>query len=458
MGSSEGALTEQLVDYSLNLKYEDIPSQAVERLKQIYLDHLGVAAGGRALAESTKATLESVRDLVSGAQGRCTVLGESQLYPAHYAALLNAAMAHGMDFDDTHGGAHMHPAAPLIPTLTAIAEEKKASGRQFLTAAIAGYDVGCKLGKAHGDQLHRRRLHPTSTTGIFAVTMAAGSLMGMGRKELLNAVALNLSQTAGSQQFLETGGWNKPFQVGLTAHNAIYSLTFARHGFQGSSRPLEGSFGYFPTYVVDGYDLSLATAGLGEEFEVLQTAIKPYPCCRHNHSAIDGVLEIVGREDIQPEDIQSIEITLSETGYGIVGGPPEVKKRPATIVDAQFSVYFVAAIAALERRYTWQSYQRIQDPQVAGLIDKVGVSPSRELADRATRVVITVNSGEEFSTEIVFPKGEPERPLSWAELESKFRGLWSNGVARASADSIIASVRNIESIEDFSQFTPQLRP
>ena len=455
---SNDELTERLVDYSLNLKYEDVPPQAIERVKQIFLDHLGVSAGGRALAESTQATLESVKDLASGAHGHCTVLGESRLYPAHYAALLNGAMSHSMDFDDTHGGAHMHPAAPLFPALMAMAEEKNASGREFLTAAIVGYDVGCKMGRAHGDRLHRRRLHPTSTTGIFAVTMAAGSLMGMDRQKLLNAVALNLSQTAGSQQFLETGGWNKPFQVGLTAHNAIYSLTFARHGFQGSRRPLEGSFGYFPTYVVDGYDLSLATDGLGKEFEVLQTAVKPYPCCRHNHAPIDGVVELVEQEDINPENIQSIDITLSETGYGIVGGPPQVKKRPITIIDAQFSVYFASAIAALERRYTWQSYKLIQAPQVVGLIDKIRVSPSQELNDRAAHVVITTEAGKVFATKITFAKGEPERPMSWEEMESKFRGLWDNGVARANADSIIASVRDLESIEDFRQFTPQLRP
>ncbi len=445
------------MDYSLSLEYEDISTEAIDRGKQLFLDFLGVATGGRSLSESFSSILEGVDELGSGTTGRCAVLGESRLYPAHYAALLNGAMAHSIDFDDIHSEAHIHPAAPLFPALMAVAEEKKASGREFLTAAIAGYDVMCKLGKAHGNLIHKRRLHPTSTTGIFGVTIAAGALMGLDRNKILNAVALNLSQTAGSQQFLETGGWNKPVQVGLTAHNAIYSLVFARRGFQGSSMPLEGSFGYFPTYVVDGYDLGLATAGLGQEFEVLRTAVKPYPCCRYSHTTIDGVIDAMNRKGLKAKDIRKIDINLSGTGYSIVAGTSEVKRRPKTIVDAQFSVFFAAAIAVLEGNYTWQSHDRIHDPEVAAIADKTEVSPSKELDDWASRVTIRTRSGDEHTVETFIAKGEPEKPLGWAELEAKFHSLWRTGSFRGGAEEVIGQIKGLEKLSDFGQFTSLLR-
>ena len=450
-------ITERLVDYSLGLHYEDIPPEAVDRAKQLFLDFLGVAAGGCSLAQSVPSILGGVDALASDSSGGCTVIGRSRPYPAHYAALLNGAMAHSIDFDDIHSEAHIHAAAPLFPALLAAAEVGGASGRDFLAAVVAGYDAICKLGKAHGERLHKRKLHPTATTGIFGVTMATGALMGLDRGTLLNAVAINLSQTAGAQQFLETGGWNKHLQVGLVSHNAIYSLVFAQNGFLGSPKPLEGRFGYFPTYVVDGYDLDRATQGLGQEFEVLQTAVKPYPCCRYSHTTIDGVVEIVQRERIAPKDIEAVDVTLSETGYGIVGGDGESKRRPSTLIDAQFSVYFAAAVAALERGYTWQSHQRIGDPNVLAIVDKTRVSSSTNLGDWASRVAIATTDGKKHVAETDMARGEPEKPLGWPELEAKFNSLWSEGSFDARAQDIVDGVKRLDEIKDFREVSTLLK-
>ena len=160
MTTSATGVTIALVDYAQSLKYEDIPPEVLERTKQMLLDFLGVAYGGLAVGESSAPIIDGVLDLAAGAQGRSAVVGRAEKLPAHYAALLNATFAHSMDFDDTHREAVIHIGTPLFATLLALADESDVSGRDFLTAAVAGYDVTGKVGKAHGGAVHARGSPP----------------------------------------------------------------------------------------------------------------------------------------------------------------------------------------------------------------------------------------------------------------------------------------------------------
>ena len=154
MSYKKNEITNSLIDYALNLKYEDIPPAVIERTKQMFLDYLGVAYGGLVAAESSEPIIQGVLDLSRGSTGDCTVLGRSEKLPAQYASLLNATFAHSMDFDDTHRDAVIHIGTPLFSTLLALAHGTEISGRDFLTAAVVGYDVTGKIGKAHGGQVH----------------------------------------------------------------------------------------------------------------------------------------------------------------------------------------------------------------------------------------------------------------------------------------------------------------
>ena len=455
--SSINDLTEELVDYSLRLKFEDIPPNVIERAKQLFLDFLGVAAGGHSLSESISSVQKGVDVLIGNNEGTCTVIGESSTYPFQYAALLNSAMAHSIDFDDIHSEAHIHPGAPLFGALIAIAEQTNSDTSQFLRAVIVGYDIICKLGKAHGNLLHKRKMHPTSTTGIFGVTMAAGSLLGLNKDEISNAVAINHSKTSGSQQFLETGGWNKHLQVGFVAYNSLQSLILAQNGFKGSPKPLEGQFGYFKTYVVDGYNLNLAVSGLGNSFEVLETAVKPYPSCRYNHTTIDGIIDTLENNKINIDDIDTINITLSETGYGIVGRNVEPKLRPKSIIDAQFSVYFAAATAIINKSYKWESHTNISEQQILNFIDKIEVTSSPTLNDWGSQIKIKTTSEKEYTKITNIALGEPEKPLEWLDLESKFNNLWNIGRFGGNSNEIINKVKHLEKIGEFNLFSVLLR-
>ena len=457
MVAKDLGISEQLVDYTLGLSSEAVPPEVLDRTKQLFLDFLGVALGGRALAEASGPILLGVRDLLNGQEGPCTVVGEHSRFPAHFAALLNGAFAHGMDFDDTHRDAIMHPGSPIFATLMAVAEENGTSGREFLTAAVAAYDVANKIGRAVGEGIHKRGLHPTATTGIFAATASAARLAGMSRDQTLSAWGINVSQAAGSQQFLESGGWNKPLHVGLAAHNAIYSIAMARHGFLGAIRPLEGRFGYFFSYSAHGWDPA-QISGLGTDFEVMSTGVKPYPCCRYNHGVIDAVAGLVREHRVSPDDIASMDVYISPMAHTLVGEPEGLKRRPTTVVEGQFSGYFASAVAAVEGGYSWQSYDRLQDPRVHALMGITTCHPTPEIKGMACRVTIATRDGQELERGVPLAKGEPENPVTWDEGIAKFASLAEGTLGQERARRVVNAVRGLEDTQDFSEFAALLRP
>ena len=450
-------VTERLANHALNLRYDDLRPDVVRQAKQLFLDFLAVALGGRQVGESTGPVLQGATDLVAGARGASTVMGEASLYPAHYAAMLNGTLAHSMDFDDTHREAIMHTGAPLFSTLLALAEERSSTGREFITAAVAGYDIANKVGKAHGPSMHRRGFHPTATTGIFACTAAGARLLGLSEEQTLNAMGLNVSQAAGSQQFLVDGAWNKRLHTGLAAHNAILSLTMARHGYYGGREPIEGRFGYFALYADDKRDSDASLRGLGSEFEVMNMAVKPYPCCRYNHATIDAIRSFAEERQLKARDIDSIQITMGPTGYDLVANPPDGKRRPGNIVEGQFSVYFAAAASALEP-YTWDSYRLLGSSDVTRLMDATNVAVDSADDTMGSRIEVVTTGGERVSRHVPLPKGEPENPMSQEEMESKFLQLARGVIGADKARSVSDAVGDLESLASMQELTKALRP
>ncbi|PZC45784.1 MAG: 2-methylcitrate dehydratase PrpD [Chloroflexi bacterium] len=451
-------VTETLTDHTLTFPSASIPKEARDAGKMLLLDFLAVAIGGRQFSDSTATVLSGTHDLLCGAEGNCTVAGEATGYPAHFAALLNGTFAHSMDFDDTHVESVIHIGSPLFSTLLAIGEREGVSGRAFLDAAIMGYDFVAKAGNAHGASVHKRGFHPTPTTGIFGAVAAGARLMGLDRGQTLNALGMALNQAAGTMAFLEGGAWSKRIQVGLAAHNAIYALTYAKRGFLGPDRALEGRLGYYELYTEGGYDANRALEGLGDVFEVTHTGVKPYPSCRYNHSLIDGVLALVRTGRVRAEDIQSMELTISAPGYAIVGEPPEERQRPTSVVDGQFSAYFAASVTARDSKFGWAAYDRLQDADVVDLMGRTSVQIDDTLPRFGGRVSVLTKSGETVVEETLSPLGEPENPVNWAGLEAKFRDLAEGVVGSDGASRIIEAAHGIDDLNSVSDLTRLLRP
>ncbi|MGY3078374.1 2-methylcitrate dehydratase PrpD [Bradyrhizobium sp. LM6.10] len=200
--------TATLAAYVASLKYGDIPAEVLDRAKLLTLDFLGSAIRARSEAESTPSILKMLEALALDTKGDSTVFGDSKTWTPAVAALLNGALGHSLDFDDTHADSSLHPSAPVVPAAFAIGEMVGASGRDVLTAIVAGYEVCCRLGNALDPTSHYARgFHPTATAGTYGAAAAAGKLFGLSEQQLIAAFGVAGSQAAGSLQFLVNGAW-----------------------------------------------------------------------------------------------------------------------------------------------------------------------------------------------------------------------------------------------------------
>lgn len=455
------SITERLTEYAIGLDFNSIPTDVVEKTKHHLLDLLGIMIRAKFDAESSDPVTDAVREL-GGAGGGCTAVGNRETFTPAYAALINGIFAHSLDFDDTHRRASLHPGTTVIPTALAVAESEGANGKTLTTAIIAGYDITCKVSIAAKPKIHYDRgFHPTATAGVFGSTAAGAIILKADSDTLKDAFGINGSQAAGSLQFLENGAWNKRVHVGLAAHNAVISLVMAQKGVIGATHPFEGISGFFHAYT-DGASPELAIEGLGQEFEISNTALKPYPSCRFSHSPIDLIIDMVEEEDIGAEDIEEMVVGLSSKGMDLIGIPAERKRRPRSVVDGQFSMHFTGAVAAAHRRMIWADYDKLSDPDIVQLMDRIEAiqDPEAEAAypDNLAGAVTIKAKGKNIRRFCEISKGEPEKPLTWEEVVAKFNDLAAIGLDQNRREQIIECVADIEHLSNAKDLMLLLRP
>lgn len=443
-------ITREYAEYAVELAYRDLPDDVVAYAKHLILDTVGLAVGSGPRVASTDALVGAVADLDTGGEGATVLTTGDEASPA-YAALLNAAMVHSLDFDDTHRGGSLHPGAAVIGTALTAAEEMDATGEEFIEAVVAGYEITCRLGMAiNPESSYDRGFHMTATCGIFGGTAAAGKLYGFKADEIESAFGVNGSQAAGSLQFLENGSWNKRFHPGWAAHGALVSTSLAGNGFFAAEAPIEGERGFLQGYSDDPVP-EKATAGLGETYELMNTAIKPYPVCRYMHGPLDALFDLVDDVDVEPEAVESITITIPTAGYTLIGDPAD--RYPQSFVDAQFSMPFGAAFALTEQDDGVDAFldavEGDVDDEIKRLIDVTTVDTAAHIDDAypekwVSEVTVTA-TGETYERSTDYPRGEPEKPLSWDELVDKFEALVEPLVGESSAATARGVVADLES-------------
>ena len=404
----------------------ELDGDAANRVRELLLDHCANALGGLS-AEST--TL--VRRFVATHAGTSPALGGLHV-PEEHAALIAGASAHALESDDTHQASSSHPGSAVFPAALAIAAGEDARWEDFAAAVVAGYEVMARIGMAATVAgQYDRGFHPTGTTGVFGAAVAAGRLLGLDADQLRSALGIALSMAAGSMAFLADGAWTKRLHPGWAAHSGIVAARLAALGFLGVQDPIGGRSGFLESYSEARDDAAL-TARLGDAagLAVHRTSIKAHACCRYNQAPIDAILALVRAHDLAPEAIARIRVGVLEAGWAIVAEPAAEKRRPASVVDAQFSMPFAAAVAVLYRSAGTREYRPevIAAPEVAALMDRVECyrSPALE-ADFPERwpaeVEIELANGRVLRERVDFPRGDPENPFSHAEIEAKLRAL-----------------------------------
>ena len=401
--------TATLAAYVASLAYDQIPAEVISRAKLLILDFLGSAVRARQESESTPSMLGMLATLGLDADGAATVCGDAKTYTPPVAALLNGALGHSLDFDDTHADSSLHASAPVVPAAFAVGEMVGASGKEVLTAIVAGYEVCCRLGNALDPTSHYARgFHPTATAGTFGAAAAAGKLFRLSAEQLVSAFGVSGSQAAGSLQFLVNGAWNKRFQVGAAAMNGVVAASLAREDFRGSIEAVEGKHGLLVGYSDDAHP-DKATAGLGKLYETMKIGVKPYPSCRYTHAAIDALIAMRREHNLVPDQVRRVEVGLHRNGITLTANSLD-KRRPQNIVDGQFSMYFTGALALDQGSFGWDDYKRLGDAAIEKLCDRIDVVQDSRLEGRShpfgARVTVTCDDGVHERI-VADPSGEP---------------------------------------------------
>ncbi len=452
-------ITEELAGYCERLKYRQLPEEVVDRGKYFFLDFIGVTVRG-SVSDSSKSMYHFVREM---GKGDGVIIGTKARAPYLYSALANGTAAHAIEMDDVNNESSLHPGVVIFPSALATSEMMGSGGRKFIEAIVAGYEVMIRLGKALGPaNTYARGFHPTAICGTFASSVVTSKIIGLKTGKIVSAMGIAGSQAAGSMEFLAQGTWAKRFHAGWAAHSGMVAALLSRKGFKGPTSIIEGRDGFLHAYS-NHSDATKVMEGIGTRFEILRTSIKPHACCRYMQPPIDALLKIVVENDLKPEHVKKVRLGLLSAGASLIAEPKEKKYDPRSVVDAQFSMPFGAAVAILYRRAGLREFHpsKIRCEEVKAMMKKVEYAVDPEL-DRtfpnqwsATAEMFT-NDGKRYFTKIEYPKGDPENPLSWEELIDKFHDLSGRFMSKGRRLKIIDEVRHFERIDDLKRWSPIL--
>ena len=331
-------------------------------------------------------------------------------------ALINGTAAHTVEVDDIYRDGIYHPGAPTIAAALALKPENP------LRAIVVGYEISTRIGAAMG-RAHYRYWHNTGTIGCFGACAAASEVLGLSKQQFAHALATVATFSAGLQQAFRMDSMSKPLHAGHAAEAGVTAALAAREGVIGSLDILEGEAGYGRA-MGDGPDWQKALATLGREFHITRMTFKNHACCGHTFAAIDGALALQKKMGVSAEEIEKLHVGTYRAGVEVAH-----YERPGTPAEARFSLKYVVATALAHGSVRLAAFQpeRISDRRTRELMAKISVSLDPDLdatfpRQRAARVAIEARGRRE---EWLQPtrKGDPDAPLSDAELEDKFLEL-----------------------------------
>jgi 2-methylcitrate dehydratase PrpD len=416
--------SEVLADFVARQSYSGLPPEVVVKAKLHLLDLLGVALASSTMPFGASAW-RAARS--AGGTGQATVIGFSErLWPA-WAALVNGTLAHGTDFDDTHQASVVHVSTSVVPAALAAAEAAGADGERFVTALAIGMESAVRIGLVARGGFHDRGFHPTGICGTYAAALTAGWLAGLDAGHLADAVGLSGSMAAGSLEFLTDGSAAKRVHGGWAAHGGLTAAELAREGFSGPRAVFEGRFGLYRSHLGDeGWDVGVLTKDLGRCWEMLDIALKPYPCCHFTHAFIDCAARV--RDDLCPrvEEIARVDCFIAPREMPVVCEPRATKCAPQNDYDAKFSLPYAVACMLLRGHVDLDDFtpEAIRNPAVLDLAARVDCHPDSS-ADYPRhfpgRLRVTLGDGRSFECSEPINRGGPERPLSLEEVREKYR-------------------------------------
>ena len=412
-----------LGEWAACLRAEDIPAAVRDNAALRVLDTIGCA-----LAGAREEHAPSVLALVSrwGGPGLSTIWGTTLTAAPPQAALANGALAHGLDFDDTHADSVCHASAVLVPAVLALAESERLDGRDALTALVAGYEAMIRIGMAAPGRFHERGWHATAVCGAFGAALAAGKSLGLDANRLAAALGIAASMASGVMEFLEDGSWIKRLHPGWAAQSGIQAAALAQDGFTGPATALEGRLGFYRAALGEVPDIAKQLKNLGDEWETVRSSFKLYPCCHLNHAYLDAVASLKRTEGLKAEQVDEVECLVPAGEIPIVCEPAAAKLRPRSPYDAKFSLAFCVAAALAGDRVGIGAFteESIREPAALALAARVRytVDPSSPYPRTFPGwVKVRLTDGRVLEAREESQRGGPERPIARDEVIAKVR-------------------------------------
>jgi len=435
---------QQIAALAASLDLATVPEAVRLRAKLHMLDALGLAFASNAYEYAAK-TAAGVADL--GGVGACSVIGRHERLPVRDAALLNAVLIHGLDFDDTHLASIIHPTCTALPVALSLGEALGASGAEALAAFIAGAETAIRIGLAVDGGFHHVGYHASGVVSHFASAVTAGRLLGLDAQEITSAQGITGSTASGIQVFLEEGAWTKRFHPGWGAVAGITAAYLARSSFKGPTRPYEGRFGLFATHLHEDAKTEALTAGLGAQWRFGETALKPYPVCHFIHGCADAAIEL--HREIAGAPIASVEAFLAEPTLHIIAEPAAEKERPTTDYEAKFSAQFVVAYCLLHGRFNLPDLlpEALADAAVLDLARRVKCFADPDTAFPeyfSGGVRVRLADGRELVRHVRVNSGAGDQAMSADAVATKFLASASLTIGRDQAEQVRDAVLDFE--------------
>src|SRR5271169_1022824 len=437
-----------LAEHVCRTGYADLPASSIRSARRDILDTFGCMLGG-----SGSPGIDELFAVIApwGGREESRVLLRGTRLPAPQAALLNASMGHALDFDDTlDTGGSIHPGVSVLASVLALADSLGGvSGRDVLLAVALGLDVSCRIAIA---STLDRGWHRTAAIGVFGATAAAGKLMGLTAEQMLNAFGIAYSHAAGNRQCILDGALTKRLQAGQAASAGVFSAVLAQTGFTGAHNIFNGRFGFLELYQPKGHDAALLVSDLGVAFRGEALSFKPYPCGRPLHAAIDAALAARTALAITGAgDIEAVTIEADPAGHADQFDGPTAKRRPTQVVEAQFAQPFLVATALVHGKVGIADVDGLGDAAVLALSDRI-VGVARDGRPKGSpSITVRRTDGRSVTIEASDPIGSPQKPLSDAQFEAKFRDCARNAVrplSDASVDAVLAAIARLETLAD----------
>ena len=458
--SGEISPTQTLATYISELSYKHIPQAVISHVKFCLIDSLGCALFGSTL-QWGKIITSFVKEMGKGKGA--LIWGDGTEVPSTSAPLANGTLIHSFEMDDLHRVGVIHPGAEAIPAADALVRRAgNVDGKRFLTAVVAGYEVGCRVAMTGGAAQLRRGFHPSATSGTFAAGAAAAKMLQLNSSKTLHALGIAGTQAAGLMA-AQHASMVKRMHPGRSAQAGVYGALLAAKGFTGIEDILEAPYGGFCSTFCDNPNLSHLTQDLGKRFETLNVGCKPYPCCGSNHTSIDALKKILSNHpEVSAENVDKIRIRTTRATKLHVGWP----YKPNSMTTAQMNLPFCVAVLLHDRDFFVDQIteKSIHSDAVLNTANKIEVVEDPEfesLGDEGRHGVnleVHLQNGTRYSEQILHAKGSDQHPMSKDEILQKFRLLASRVISRPRLEKLEDTLLHLEKLDDARKIAKLLTP